>query len=216
MHPGLQRKTVYAGTIIALLAISGGWAFAVGTTQVAGPSQSSTVVITTPTGFSLATVSSLNQMGVSTALAGNTPLAGTQATGSNGLNSSGSSTVAYTIELTCTTGYCQYPYTAIQTAAPTATLNVGDLAEQVELSVADTTPAALGFDAQVGVTLSTGTLVFGNAYFATAVLPAGVTAGSVSVFLYLDLGVAFNVMDGPTVSTVAVVFNTCNSALSCP
>ena len=39
----VPRKTVYAATVISLLALAGGWTLAAGTTQTVGPAQNSSI-----------------------------------------------------------------------------------------------------------------------------------------------------------------------------
>lgn len=206
MASHVQRKTVYVATLVAIFAMVGAYAFAQGTTYQSGPAQNSTTTVTAPAGFSTASVQSLED-GVVTALIADSASAGTQETGTNGLGG----TVYLNSALSCSGASCNYDFAAIPTSPGTA-LTPGDQFEQVVLTVQDTAPQ-VGFDVQIEVALSTGTLIFGNGYFETAL---EVTTGStVTAFLFLDLG--FNpITTATTVSDVAIVFNSCQSATVCP
>jgi len=209
MRGHLQRKTVYLATAVAILALAGSYAFATGTIHYTGPPQGGTTVVTAPTGFTTAWVQSFG-FGVVTGPIAATQIAGAQESGTNGL----AGTVG-TAALTCATQYCNEDFAAIPTS-PGGGLVVGDQDEQVVLIVNDTT-ASVGFDVQVEVMLSSGTIIFGNGYFATAALPTGQTLGqaNVQVFLYLDLD--YNPMTvATTVTDVAIVLNSCSSATVCP
>jgi hypothetical protein len=208
MRAQLQRKTVYVATFVAILAIAGTYAFAAGTTYVTGPAQNSSTVVTSPNGFTAATVQSFGSGVVDAPIAGSAS-AGQQESGTNGLGGAAYSTSV----LTCGAASCNYDLAAIPTNPGTG-LTVGDQDEQVVLIVNDATPTQ-GFDLQIEVALSTGELMFGNGYFETAPIPASLTAGTVQVFLYLDLG--FNPYSSDTtVSNVALVFNACQTATACP
>jgi hypothetical protein len=208
----LPRRTVYAATAIALLALAGGWTLAAGTTQTVGPAQNSSITVTAPNGFTTATVQSTQLLTVSGALiTGLTGTAGTQAAGpGNGLNST---TMDNAPLASCGGAFCEANYSAVDTATP---LSVGDSALQLMLTVTQPASGAVGFDVQVEVIFSTtgpSVYTFGTGYFDSNTAGGG-TAAFFAVGLYIDLGVAATLM--PSVSDVVVTMNSCITAQTCP
>jgi hypothetical protein len=208
----IPRRTVYAATAIAILALAGGWTLAAGTTQTVGPAQNSSITVTAPNGFSVAVVQSTQLLTVSGVLiSGLNGPAGTQAGGSgHGLNSTSTENVVLT---PCAGGFCEENFSAV---AGSAALALGDSALQVMLTVTQPTTAAVGFDVQVEIIYATtgpAVYAFGTGYFdsnsATGGQPAFFAVG-----LYVDLGVAATLM--PSVSDVVVTMNNCQTATTCP
>ena len=95
--------------------------------------------------------------------------------------------------------------------ASSAPLAARHYAERVIFTVTQPahTGTATGFDVDVGVHLSTG-WVFEAGYFSTGLGSRG-TAATITLRLFLDLGAAL-----PTVGSVQVTVNSCNSPAACP
>jgi hypothetical protein len=210
----IPRKTVYAATLITILALAGGWTIAAGSTAVTGPAQHSSVTVTGPLPFSVATVGSTQMMTVSAAIAALGP-AGSQAGAGHGLNSSVA--VNNAVLAACAHGFCQGNYSAVD---PTA-LAIGDTALQVILNV--TQPASTGFptgfDVQVEIIYdlaaapTTNLYAFGTGYFDTGV--SGTTSTALyGVALYIDFGTAATNL--PSASDIVVTMNACSTATTCP
>ncbi len=202
----MQRRTVYAATIVTLLALAGGWAFAAGTIHSSGPAQNSKITVTAPNGFTDAYVQSTQLIQVSSGLLNSTSPAGTQPVSSHGLNSSYQTNA---ILPSCSGNACLANYSAVD---PSHALTAGDTALQVALQVNQTSTAS-GFDIQVEILMASGFYNFGSGYFDTA---TGTTF--VWVFLYVDLGVnpITTPLSGDIVSDIVVTFNSCSSATTCP
>src|SRR5580658_8750053 len=83
MALGLRRKTVYLVTAAAMVALLGGWTLAVSTTS-SGPAQNTNITVTTPGGFTTASIVSSHAVAVSPAIAAYTN-AGTQSATTAGL-----------------------------------------------------------------------------------------------------------------------------------
>lgn len=201
MRDNGRRRAVWIATAAAMVALLGGWALAVSTTST-GPAQSSNITVTTPNGFTTASVGSTQVILLSSTVAAY-PAAGTQAATTAALSGS-------TLTLTaCATGPCTQNLVAVDGNTVTA----GDYALQMVVDV--TQPAtggtAAGFDVQAEVTINGGTLEFGNAYLSTGVSTA-VTSQTVDVLLFVDLGTT----TAPTLSSASIQFNSCLSASSCP
>ena len=200
----MRRRTVYVATIVAMLAMVGGWALAT-TTSTSGPAQDTNITTSQPAGFSTATVTSSQIVTVTNAIVAYSG-AGTQAPGTAGL--AGTPTALGI----CNPGPCTQNFNSVNNGN---TVTAGDYSEQLEISV--TQPATGGadsaFDMQVKITLHTGSLVFGNAYIETAVSTAG-SAVTVNVYVFVDLGV--NGISAPQIDSISVQFNGCLSATSCP
>jgi hypothetical protein len=211
MGQPIPRKTVYAATVITLLALAGGWTLAIGTTTTTGPAQSSNITVTTPGGFVLAAVQSTQLLTVSDQLILGVVPAGMQAAGSGGgLNS----TITQNAVLpTCPGSWCEANYSAVDTGSA---LTLGDTALQIMLLVQRPTVAS-GFDVQVEVVFSVSggpsMYAFGNGYFDSAVQTTA--HGTVSVGLYIDLG-ENAVTSAPSVSSIVVTMNNCQTATTCP
>jgi hypothetical protein len=206
----IPRKTVYAATLISLLALAGGWTLAAGTTSVAGPAQSSSITVTAPTGFATATVQSTQLMTVSSALlTGLTGPAGSQAGNGNGLNSS---TTTNAILAACSARWCGANYSAVDPSA----LLLGDSSLQVMLSVNQPIATPTGFDVQVEAIFAVGATTFyafGTGYFDTGATGTANVA-DYAVALYVDLGTS--ALNLPSLSDVVVTMNSCTSATTCP
>ena len=198
----MRRRTVYVATIVAMLAMVGGWALATTTTS-SGPAQDTNITTSQPAGFSVATVTSSQTVVVSSTIAAYST-AGTQDAQTAGL---AGTTVALTA---CGGAGCQQNFNTVNGVTVTA----ADYAEQLEISVAQpsSTGAATGFDLQIDILTNTGH-VFGNAYISTGTATS--TAQTVAVYLFVDLGVN-SVTSPPTITSISVQFNSCLSATSCP
>ncbi len=224
MARAVPRKVVYAATVMAILALAGGWTLATGSGAQSGPAQSSRVTVTAPGDFSTAVVKDTQILTVSSALASGLTPAGAQASGTNpghGLNSTG--TTANAVLAACAALYCAANYSAVD---PSSIL-LGDSALQVMLNVTQPTPSssAVGFDVQVEViyTVSTAPSVnvyaFGTGYFDTGTnsLSSSVTTPGptyYAVALYVDLGTAATNI--PSIQHVVVTMNQCLVATVCP
>jgi hypothetical protein len=202
----MQRRTVYAATLVALLALAGGWAFAAGTIHSGGPAQNSKITVTAPNGFTAAYVQSTQLIQVSSALLNSTAPAGTQPVGSNGLNSSSQTNALLP---SCAGTSCLENYSAVDS---THAMIAGDTALQLALRVNQSVTAS-GFDIQVEILMGSGFYNFGSGYFNSN---TGTTF--VWVFLYVDLGVnpITTPLTGDIVSDIVVTFNSCSSATTCP
>jgi len=207
----IPRKTVYAATLITLLALTGGWTLAAGTTSVAGPNQASSITVTAPTGFATATVQSTQLMTVSPALlAGLNGAAGVQAGTGNGLNSSATTNV---VLLSCPVGFCAENFSAVDGSA---TLLAGDSSLQAMLTVTQPITVATGFDVQVEILFTvnaTPESAFGTGYFDTAT-STGVTPAMFAVALYVDLGTS--ALNEPSITHIVITMNSCTTATTCP
>jgi hypothetical protein len=184
-----------------MVALLGGWTLAISTTST-GPTQNTNITVTTPGGFTTASVLSSHVVAVSPAIAAYSN-AGTQSATTAGL---AGSTLALGV---CATGPCFEDHLAVNGPAATA----GDYAMQIQVSVVQpaSTGAAAGFDFQTEVDINSGTLVFSDAYFATGLSSAG-TAQTVDVYVFMDLGTS----TAPTVNSISVQFNSCLTATACP
>jgi hypothetical protein len=208
----VPRKTVYAATVITLLALAGGWTLAAGTTQTVGPVQNSSITVTAPNGFTTATVQSTQLLTVSGVLiSGLNGPAGVQAAGTgHGLNSTSTENVVLT---TCPGSFCEENFSAV---AGGAALVLGDSALQVMLTVNQPTTTPVGFDVQVEIIFNTtgpSVYAFGTGYFDSSTT-TGSHAAFFAVGLYVDLGVSAVLM--PSVSDVVVTMNNCQTATTCP
>jgi hypothetical protein len=210
----IPRKTVYAATLITILALAGGWTLAAGTTTTQGPAQTSNITVTTPTGFVIATVQSTQLMTVSPALiSGLNGPAGTQAgPGGNGLNSSSLTNAPLT---PCAAAFCELNFSAVDMSSA---LLAGDTALQVMLTV--TQPAdsglATGFDVQVEILYTVGATAlsaFGTGYFDSSTTTTANPA-FYAVALYVDLGTS--ALNLPSVGHIVVTMNGCITATTCP
>jgi hypothetical protein len=213
MAAKVQRRTVYAITIVSLLALAGSWAFAATVVSHTPPPLNSGVTVVTPNGAA-EFVQSTQMIALNPALATYlaTHAAGVQAGTGNGLNSSG----ATNIELASCGGLnCSDNFTAVDS---TNALNAEDMALQVSIIAPQgATPA--GFDAQVEINfLSPGgsptDYAFGSGYFDTGTSMATGETSSISVFLYVDLGTPAT--NPPTIESVVITLNQCVSATVCP
>jgi hypothetical protein len=207
----IPRKTIYAATAITLLALTGGWVLASGTTSVTGPAQSSSITVTAPTAFTTATVQSTQLLTVSTVLiTGLNGPAGTQEGAGHGLNSTSATNA---LLAACANPWCGANYSAVDTSAA---LLLGDSALQLTLSVTQPATTATGFDLQVEVVYSVGATTeyaFGTGYFDTGAT-GGANPADYSVALYVDLGTS--ALNLPSVADIAVTMNACTTATTCP
>lgn len=206
MSSRIPRRTVYVATIVAVLALAGGWAFASGTIHSGGPAQNSKITVTAPAGFTIAYVQSTQLIQVSGALLNSTTPAGAEPVGNNGLNSSSRANVVLP---SCPNSACVANYSAVD---PTHPMVAGDTALQIALRVNQSATAS-GFDVQVEILMGSGVYVFGSGYFDT-------NTGTTFVwsYLYVDLGLnpITTPLSGDIVSDVVVTFNSCSSATTCP
>ncbi|MCI4364807.1 MAG: hypothetical protein L3K10_01905 [Thermoplasmata archaeon] len=212
MGKPLPRKTVYAATLITILALAGGWTLAAGTTTTTGPTQNSSITVTAPGGFSVAVVQSTQMLTVSGVLiSGLNGPAGVQAGGAGGgLNST---TTKNAVLTACAGSFCEENFSAVAT---TAGLAVGDSALQVMLTVTQPTTPGVGFDVQVAIIYNTGgpaIYSFGTGYFDSNSATGG-HAAFFAVALYVDLGVSALTL--PSISDIVVTMNNCQTATTCP
>ncbi|MGB6441829.1 MAG: hypothetical protein WBF81_00835 [Thermoplasmata archaeon] len=213
MHGTMERRTVYAITVVALLTIAGGWVFAATFVDNHPPAQNSTITVVTPNGAS-EVVQSTQLITLSDALNGQLIAAGQQPGSGNGLNSTYGTNVALD---QCTVANCSGNFSAVD--ATFQTLHQGDSALQVALLV-NQTDVAQGFDIQTEVIYQNSTslatvFAFGSGYFDTNTTQfAGHTLSTISVFLYVDLGTAATFP--PIVQNIVVTVNACTSATTCP
>ncbi len=212
----IPRKTVYAATLITLLALAGGWTLAAGTTTTQGPAQTTNITVTAPQAFAAATVESTQLMTVSPALiSGLNGAAGTQTGAGNGLNGAWTNAV-----LTTCTVNCGENFSAVETSNTSGLatgLTVPDTSLQVVLTVAQPSATATGFDVQVEAMYTVGGVTyyaFGRGYFNTG-NSGGVGTTYIWVGLYVDLGVQPSAT-GPDLTNVVVSMNGCTVATSCP
>ena len=209
----IPRKTIYAATLITILALVGGWTIAAGSTTLSGPAQHSSVTVTAPVGFTTAVVQSTPMLTVSSALiAGVYGPAGIQAGPGNGITSAYQNSLLTGCALNCN-------YSSVDS---TFALAQGDTALQVTLAVTQPAATAVGFDVQVEIiytynvstgptyVASTPQFAFGTGYFDTG---AGVL-GTIPVALYVDFGVPATT--GPSATDVVITMNACQSATVCP
>ncbi|MCI4317073.1 MAG: hypothetical protein L3J96_00910 [Thermoplasmata archaeon] len=199
----MRRRTVYVATIVAMLAMVGGWALAT-TTTTAGPAENSNITTSQPAGFTVATVGSSQVVTLSGTMATYSS-AGTQAAGTGGLAGTPHALAV------CAAGPCTENHDAVNGNAATA----GDYAEQLVISVIQpaTGGVASGFDVQVEITMNVNVLEFGVGYFSSGVSSA-VTAQTVEVYLFIDLGLGGIL--APVINTISVQFNSCLTTAACP
>jgi hypothetical protein len=201
MGTGLRRRTVYLVTAAAMVALLGGWTLAVSTTST-GPAENTNITVSTPGGFTTASVLSSHVVAVSPAIAGYTA-AGTQSPTTSGLSGT---PLALAL---CAAGPCYENHLTVNGPAAVA----GDYAMQLEIAVVQpgSAGASSGFDFQVEATINTNTLVFADVYLATGV-SSSVGAQTVNVYVFMDLGTA----TAPTVFATSIQFNSCLTATACP
>jgi hypothetical protein len=201
MGTGLRRRTVYLVTAAAMIAMLGGWTLAVSTTST-GPTQNTNITVTSPGGFTTASVVSTHAVVVSPAIAAYTN-AGTQSATTAGL---AGTPLALAV---CASGPCFENHLAVNGPAVTA----GDYALQIEVAVIQpaSSGASAGLDFQVESIINGGTLVFSDSYLATGVSSAG-TAQTVNVYIFMDLGT----QTAPAVNSISIQFNSCLTATACP
>ena len=212
MQRPMQRRTVYAVTLVTILAIAGSWAFAATLVQTTAPSQSSTVTVVQPHGAQEFVQSS--QMMTASAWTGGLAGAGVQPGTGHGLNS----TYGTNIDLTsCAVANCSDNYTAVD-----ATFGVVNSQTALQVVIeANQTGTPVGFDVQVEViyqtdaTPSVTVYAFGSGYFDTGVSTNGAPPlSSISVFLFVGLGTAS--ITPPSITDVVITLNSCTSATTCP
>jgi hypothetical protein len=206
----LEQRTVYAITIAAILAVTGGWAFAATFVNHAPPAQNSGVTVVAPNGAAQ-TVQSTQLITVSPAIVA-LAAAGTQSAGNGGLNSTYLTNVVLN---QCAVANCTASYAAVN---PSDALVAGTSALQVTLAVPQSATTAVGFDIQVEViydnsSTNAAMTVFGSGYFDTST-STNAGGSSIAVFLYVDLGTIATVP--PSVTDVVITLNGCTSATTCP
>jgi hypothetical protein len=213
MAAKVQRRTVYAITIVSLLALAGSWAFAATVVSQHPPPLNSGVTVVSPNGAA-EFVESAQMMALSppleTYLA--THPAGVQAGSGHGLNSSGATNV---VLASCAGLNCSGNFSAVD---PTNAVSSEDMALQVAI-IAPQTATPAGFDAQVEINFATDggsstDYAFGSGYFDTGTSTASGGTSSITVFLYVDLGTPATAP--PTIENVVITLNQCVSATICP
>jgi hypothetical protein len=208
MRRSVQRKTVYAMTLVTVLALAGAWTFAATLVTQNPPPQSSSITVIAPGSFTTATVQSAGLVGVTSEIAGLGPAGNQAVPGQAGLNSTVTNAVLPTCSATPDT--CGGNYSAVDVATG---LTLGDTAAQISLEVH---PTALpsGFDVQVELVLAGSplTYVFGNAYFDTG---ASATSTTLWVMVFVDTGVPA-APTPPSLVYVVVTMNACQQATTCP
>ncbi|HXW67662.1 MAG TPA: hypothetical protein VEL82_07305 [Thermoplasmata archaeon] len=212
MSGKMERRTVYAITIVSLLAISASWAFAATFVNQSPPPQSSGITVVTP-GNALETVQSTTLVTPSSELMGALSVAGTQNTGSGGSDAGTNAMINQ-----CATSACADYFSAVD---PTYAVVAEDAALQLVLN-ATQGQHATGFYVQVETVFTLPTsgspatvyYAFGTGYFdtSTTLLSSGTSA--ISVFLYIGLGTPSTIP--PSVSNVIVTINDCTTATTCP
>jgi hypothetical protein len=213
MAKNIQRRTVYAITIVSLLALAGSWAFAATVVSQNPPPLNSGVTVVSPNGateFVQSTQLIALNPALETYLA--THAAGMQAGSGNGLNSSGATNV---LLASCAGLNCSGNFSAVD---PTNVLTSEDMALQVAI-IAPQTATPAGFDAQVEINFLTdgnspNNFAFGSGYFDTGTSAATGGTSSITVFLYVDLGTLATAP--PTIQSVVITLNQCVSATVCP
>jgi hypothetical protein len=208
-----ERRTVYTITVIALLAVAGGWAFAATFVDNHPPAQNSTITVVAPNGAT-EVVQSTELVTLSNALIGGLAAAGQQPGSGHGLNSTYGTNV---VLMQCPVANCSGNYSAVD--ATYTTLHQGDSALQVTLLVSQGA-VATGFDLQAEVIYQNSSsaatvFAFGSGYFdtSTTLLGAG-HSSTLSVFLFVDLGTL--AIYPPSVTDVVLTVNACTSATTCP
>jgi hypothetical protein len=205
MRRSIQRRTVYAATLITILALAGGWTFAATLVTSNPPPQSSSITVIAPGSFTTATVQSTELVTVTAPIAALTA-AGVQApTGQGGLNSI--TTNALLPQCSSAPESCGGNYSAVDVATA---LTEGDVAVQVSLQVTQAT-SAIGFDVQVELILGNGNFVFGNGYFDSN---TNTVSSTVWVMLFIDTGES--ALTPPTLAHAVVTMNACIQATTCP
>jgi hypothetical protein len=213
MATHIQRRTVYAITIVSLLALAGSWAFAATVVSQHPPPLNSGVTVVNPNGaaeFVESTELIALNPALETYLAANP--AGMQAGSGHGLNSSGATNV---LLASCAGLNCSGNFSAVD---PTNVMNAEDMALQVAV-IAPQTATPAGFDVQVEINFATDgnsptDYAFGSGYFDTGTSAAAGGSSSITVFVYVDLGTPATAP--PTVQSVVVTLNECVSATICP
>lgn len=209
MKGKLEQRTVYAITIVTILAVAGGWAFAATFVNHAPPAQNSGVTVVAPNGAAQR-VQSTQLITMSAAFAATLTPAGGQSVG--GLNSSFGTNIALA---QCGVANCSGNYSAVDA---THGIAAGDAVLQVTLAVPQSHTVAVGFDAQVEAiylnsTTNLQVIVFGSGYFNTST-STDAAGSSIAVFLYVDLGTIATVP--PSLTDIVVTLNSCTSASTCP
>jgi hypothetical protein len=213
MAAHLQRRTVYAITIVSLLALAGSWAFAATVVTQHPPPMNSTVTVVNPGGAS-EVVQSTQMVALTpdfaTYLAANP--AGAQAGSGQGLNSTGYGTLLLG---QCAQANCSGNFSAVDATNAVAS---EDMALQVSIIV-NQTQVATGFDVQVEINFmsqggSPEPYAFGSAYFDTGTSLATTGYSSITVFVFVGLGAA--AINPPSIQNVVVTLNDCTSATTCP
>jgi hypothetical protein len=212
MSTQLNRRTVYAVTAVAILALAGSWAFAATLVTSNPPAQNSTVTVINPT-EAAETVQSAQLISFSGSLDANLSDAGTQVTIGGPLNS----TFQNAHLATCATATCSGYYFAVDASStlPGAHATPAPVANDAGLQLVVLVPqgtTAAGFDVQVEVLFGAQS-VFGSGYFDTGT--SSFTGGSmVSVFLYVDFGISS--VDPVSETNIVVTLNSCTSTTICP
>lgn len=213
MKGQMERRTVYAITVVALLAVAGGWAFAASFVDKNPPAQNTTVTVVAPNGAT-EIVQSTELISLSSALMAGLTAAGHQPGSGNGLNSTYGTNA---LLASCTAANCSGNYSGVD--ATYGTLHQGDSALQITLLVNQGT-VATGFDVQAEVIYENSTtaatvFAFGSGYFDTGTTAyGGHTSSTISVFVFVDLGTL--AIFPPSVTDIVLTVNACTSATTCP
>jgi len=112
MGTRMRRRTVYTATIVAMLAMVGGWVLAASTTTTL-PSQTSNVTSGAPAGFTAASVQSTQVVAVSASIVAYAN-GGTQAAGTSALGGTTS------VLAVCAAGPCTANYNSVNSNPSTA------------------------------------------------------------------------------------------------
>jgi hypothetical protein len=209
MQKAMERRTVYAITLVAILALAGSWAFAATVVTANPPPQSSTVTVVTPNGAPEIVQSS--QMITASAWTAGLGAAGTQPGTGNGLNSTFGTNVRLA---SCPVASCSGNFSAVD--ATFGLVNSQTALQVVVLALQGAT--AVGFDVQVEVIYSPSTAplttvyAFGSGYFDTQT--SADTSSTISVFLFVGLGTPS--ITPPSITNVVITVNSCTSATTCP
>ena len=206
----LQRRTVYAATIIAILMLAGTWTFASVVITQNPPAQNSSITVINPNGVNFAAVQSTEMVMVTSTISGSAP-GGVPAGSGGALNS----TYSNVLLPYCPSHQTCPPYDNNFSAVGTPiALTVGDEAVQVSLQVNQSLSPAVpahGFDVQVELLLSPNHYVFGDGYFDTG---ASATPTSFWVILFVDTGISS--LTPVALENVVVTINQCTVATVCP
>lgn len=214
MRRAIARRTVYAMTLISVLALAGAWTFAATVVVNPGPSQRSSITVVPENPLTFVSVQSVSLVPVDYAIANDVLPAGVAAGTGTALNSTFDNAL-----LSCGTPPCNNNYSAVEVtnqAGGPVPLVLEDWALQVSLEVQQPATAS-GFDIVAVFYLtnsgnSATSQIFANGYFDTGV-QAG--TGIVWVMLFADSGFSLSGAP-PVVDNTIITMNACQQATTCP